>query len=156
MVSLSLSIHVVRELTVALRSRLRLLATAAALALASSAGSATVVAIVSSKSAITTLTKVQMLDVFLGRVTLFPDGTRAIPIDEPEGSAVRDEFYARLADKSAAQMKAYWSKIIFTGRGQPPKVRASGAEVKQQIAADPRAIGYIDETLVDDSVRVLR
>jgi ABC-type phosphate transport system substrate-binding protein len=137
-------------------SRSRLLALSTVLMSASSAGVADVVAVVSAKSAIATLTKVQMLDVFLGRVSQLPNGTRAVPIDQPEGSAARDEFYAKLADKSAAQMKAYWSKIIFTGRGQPPKEVASGADMKQRVAENPQAIGYMDERLVDDSVRVVR
>ncbi len=45
--------------------------------------------------------------------------------------------------------------IIFTSRGQPPKEVTSGAQMKQRIAEDPRAIGYIDQSLVDDSVRVV-
>jgi ABC-type phosphate transport system substrate-binding protein len=137
-------------------SRIRLLALSTVLMSASPAGVADVVAVVSAKSAIATLTKVQMLDVFLGRVSQLPNGTRAVPIDQPEGSAARDEFYAKLADKSAAQMKAYWSKIIFTGRGQPPKEVANGADMKQRVAENPQAIGYMDERLVDDSVRVVR
>jgi hypothetical protein len=53
-------------------------------------------------------------------------------------------------------MKAYWAKIIFTGRGQPPQEVRSSAELKKRIAQDPAAIGYIDESLLDDSVRVVR
>ena len=61
----------------------------------------------------------QGTDIFLGRATRFPNGLLAVPIDQVEGSAAREEFYTRFVGKSAAQMKAYWSKIIFTGRGQP-------------------------------------
>jgi hypothetical protein len=71
-----------------------------------------------------------------------------------EGSSERDEFYAKLG-KSPAQLKAYWSKIIFTGRGQPPRTVANGIAMKARLAADPTAIGYLDTQLVDDSVRVL-
>ena len=117
---------------------------------------ANVVAVVSSKSGVTTLSKSQLTDIFLGRVSRFPDGVLATPIDQAEGSAARDEFYEKLAGKSGAQVKAYWSKIIFTGRGQPPKTVADGTEVKKFIATNPAAIGYLDETLVDGSVRVVR
>jgi hypothetical protein len=79
-----------------------------------------------------------------------------VPIDQAEDSAARAEFYAKVADKSAAQMKAYWSKIIFTGRGQPPTEVANGAEMKRRIAENPDAMGYIDEKLLDDTVRVVR
>ena len=116
---------------------------------------ADVVAVVSAKSAITTLSKSQVLDIFLGKTARFPDGSQAEPIDQSEGTSVRDEFYTKLAGKSAAQMKAYWSRIIFTGRGQPPKALPNSAEVKKRLIENPTAIGYIDADMVDASVRVV-
>ena len=114
-----------------------------------------VVAVVSAKSPVTSLTQSQVADIFLGKASRFPDGTQAIPIDQPEDTPVRDRFYTQVAGKSPAQVKAYWSKIIFTGRGQPPVQAANGAEVKKMIAQNPSAIGYIEPALVDDSVRVV-
>jgi len=114
-----------------------------------------VVAVVSAKSPVTSLTQSQVADIFLGKASRFPDGTQAIPIDQPEDTPVRDRFYTQVAGKSPAQVKAYWSKIIFTGRGQPPVQAANGVEVKKMIAQNPAAIGYIDSTLVDESVRVV-
>jgi hypothetical protein len=128
---------------------------AVGLLVASSQVSADVVAVVSSKSAVTTLSKSQVLDIFLGKSARFPDGSQAVPIDQSEGMIVRDEFYTKLAGKSAAQMKAYWSKIIFTGRGQPPKALPNGADVKKQLLENPNAIGYMDEKMVDASLRVV-
>jgi hypothetical protein len=136
--------------------RAGLILIALVLNLANHSARADVVAIVSSKSAIITLSKSQTTDIFLGRVNRFPSGLPAMPIDQAEGSAAREEFYAKMAGKSAAQMKAYWSKIIFTGRGQPPKEVLNGVEVKKRILENPAAIGYIDANLVDDSVRVVQ
>jgi ABC-type phosphate transport system substrate-binding protein len=116
---------------------------------------ADVVAVVSAKSSVGQLSKSQVADIFLGRVNRFPDGTTAIPIDQPEGSDVRNQFYESFAGKSPAQIKAFWSKIVFTGRGQPPKAVADGAELKKVIAANPTAIGYIDASQVDATVRAL-
>jgi ABC-type phosphate transport system substrate-binding protein len=126
-----------------------------ALSLASGAAMADVVAVVSAKSPITALSKSQLTDIFLGKANRFPDGTQAVPIDQAEGSAVRDEFYDKVAGKSAAQIKAYWSKIIFTGRGQPPPSVSSTIEMKKRINENSAAIGYIDRGMVDDSVRVV-
>jgi hypothetical protein len=129
----------------------------AALACAAAVGvaRADVVAVVSSKSQITTLSKNQIVDIFLGKRTRFPDGSSAIPIDQAEGSAARDEFYARLADMSAAQVKAFWARIIFTGRGQPPRTVTTSLEAKRLVVADTNAISYIDQSLVDSTVRVV-
>jgi ABC-type phosphate transport system substrate-binding protein len=132
-----------------------LTALACTLSLAIGQARADIVAVVSSKSQITTLSKTQVMDIFLGKRTRFPDGSSAIPIDQAEGSAARDEFYSRLGDMSPAQVKAFWSRIIFTGRGQPPKAVATGVEAKRLLIADPNTIGYIDQSLVDSSVRVV-
>ena len=116
---------------------------------------ADVVAVVSSKSAITALSIDQVADIFLGRLSHFPNGALAVPIDLNDGSLERDRFYAKVARKTPAQIKSYWSKIIFTGRGQPPKTVPSDADMKKYIAANVAAIGYIEESMVDASVRVL-
>jgi ABC-type phosphate transport system substrate-binding protein len=126
-----------------------------ALSVASCAAVADVVAVVSAKSTVTALTSSQVTDIFLSKTSHFPNGVRAEPIDQVDGSAARDQFYAKLAGKTAAQIKAYWSKIIFTGRGQPPPAVANSVEVKKRLALNPAAIGYIEHDLVDDSVRVV-
>ncbi len=116
---------------------------------------ADVVAVVSSTSAVKPLTKAQVTDIFFGKVSRFPDGTQAIPIDQADGSPARDEFYAMYTGKSPAQVKAIWAKIIFTGRGQPPKIIPNDVALKKRIAADPQAIGYIERSAVDGSVKVV-
>lgn len=125
------------------------------LILAGRIAAAEVVAVVSVKSPVTTLSKNQVADIFLGKSNRFPEGGPAMPIDQAEGSALRDEFYAVLVGKSSAQMKAHWSKIIFTGRGQPPREVPNSIEVKNLVANNPNAIGYIELSQLDSSLRVV-
>jgi len=136
-------------------SRIVVLLLAISPALTGAWASADVVAIVSAKNAVRALTPDQLADIFLGRVSRFPNGLLAVPIDLREGSPERDQFYAKVTGKTPAQVKAYWSKIIFTGRGQPPKAVLTDLDVKKFIAANAGAIGYIDAALLDDSVRAL-
>jgi ABC-type phosphate transport system substrate-binding protein len=136
--------------------RIRLLSALVPLVLGmADAMAAEVVAVVSAKSAISALTANQVADIFLGKTAHFPDGTPAVPIDLSEDSSERDKFYTQFTGKSAAQVKAHWSKIIFTGRGQPPRQASSSAEARKIVAENPNAIGYIDNSAVDRSVRVL-
>lgn len=135
--------------------RVRTGVVALALSVGTGAAAADVVAVVSSKSPVTVLSKNQVVDIFLGKTSRFPDGEQAVPIDQVEGSVQRDEFYTKFTGKSAAQIKAHWSKIIFTGRGQPPKEVLNSVEVKKLVVQNSRAIGYIERSLVDGSVRVL-
>jgi ABC-type phosphate transport system substrate-binding protein len=114
-----------------------------------------VVPVVSAKSSVTALNPNQVADIFLGKSTRFPDGSVAVPIDLAEESPLRERFYTVFTGKSPAQLKAHWSKIIFTGRGQPPRQVPGSAEAKKAVAENPNAIAYIDAKQVDSSVRVL-
>ena len=135
--------------------KLRTLVTALLMSMAVPAAAQEVVAVVSARSPVTALNPTQVADIFLGRSTRFPDGTQAVPIDQAEESELRDRFYSTYAGKSPSQVKAHWAKIIFTGRGQPPRQVASSQEAKKAIVDNPHAIGYIDARHVDTSVRVL-
>ena len=136
-------------------SRITLPVFALGLYLLAGVAEAKVVAVVSARKPVAALSRNQVVDIFLGKVSRFPDGQPAVPIDQAEGSAARDEFYLRFAHRSPAQLKAHWSKIIFTGRGQPPKEVANGAQLKQRLLANPDAIGYLDQSLVDGSMRIV-
>lgn len=114
-----------------------------------------VVAVVSVRSPVTAMRPAEVADIFLGKASRFPDGTQAMPIDLAEESAVREKFYAAYAGKSPAQVKAHWARIIFTGRGQPPRQVNNGLEARKAVAENPHAIGYMDSRLVDSSVRVV-
>jgi ABC-type phosphate transport system substrate-binding protein len=146
---------VVTESIMILFYRIGLLAIGLALSLGTAVTKADVVAVVSAKSPITALSMSQVADLFSGRANRFPNGLQAFPVDQAEGSAIRDEFYNKVVGKTPAQVKSYWSKIIFTGRGQPPPTVSDNIEMKKRIRDNPAAIGYIDRTMVDDSVRVL-
>jgi len=126
-----------------------------ALALPAASAAQDVVAVVSAKSPVKELSSGQVADIFLGKTTRFPDGSPAVPIDLQEESNLREKFYAQYTGKSPAQVKAHWSKIIFTGRGQPPVQASDGVQARRMVAENPNAIGYIDNKLVDSSVRVL-
>jgi ABC-type phosphate transport system substrate-binding protein len=116
---------------------------------------ADVVAVVSAKNPNTSLSKNQIADIFLGKTARFPDGSLAVPVDLTEGAELRNEFYLKLTGKSAAQLKAHWSKIIFTGRGQPPKAVANSAEIIKLLSTNTNGIGYIEQDKVDSSVKVV-
>lgn len=117
------------------------------------AGAADLVVIVSARSTVTALSADQVAAIFLGQTPRFPDGGEAVPLDQRLGSAERNSFYARVTGKSPALLKAYWSKMVFTGRGQPPGEAAGDAAVRREVAENPEVIGYIDRSALDNSVR---
>jgi hypothetical protein len=94
------------------------------------------------------VSKEQIVDVYLGR------SAQLTPIDQTVGSSIYVQFYQRATGRDAAQIKAIWSRILFTGRGQPPKQLPDSAAVKKSVAANPNAVGYIEKSAVDATVKV--
>jgi len=113
------------------------------------------VVIVSAKSPVSSLTKEQSSDIFMGKATSFPGGGEATPLDQPESSPLRDEFYSKVTGKSAAQAKSYWSKLSFTGKGTPPREGLNSADIKKQVADNTGLVGYIEKSAVDSNVKVI-
>jgi len=116
---------------------------------------AELVVIVSARNPVATLRADQVAAIFLGQAARFPDGVEAVPYDLRLGAPVRDEFYARVTSKTPALLKAHWSKLVFTGRGQPPAELPDSAAVRRKVADDPEAIGYIERGALDGSVHAV-
>lgn len=92
--------------------------------------------------------------IYLGKLKTFPDGTNVIPIDLASGDA-KDHFYSKVVKKNDAQLRAYWSRIIFTGKGQPPRQESNEDSVLKLVSTNPNLIGYVDESKVNAEISVL-
>jgi hypothetical protein len=95
------------------------------------------------------LSKDQVVNVYIGR------NKDLKPLDLPESGNERGVFYKKATDRDLAQIKAVWARIAFTGLGQPPKELPDDEAIKKAVAADPKAIGYIQKTQLDDTVKVV-
>lgn len=126
-----------------------------ALTLAAAGANAEVVVIVNPKNPAANLSAEQVAALYLGNSSTFPDGGAATLADQPESAAVRGAFYEKATGRSAAQAKATWARLTFTGKGTPPKELKTDADVKAFVAADPKAIGYVDSSAVDGSVKAV-
>jgi ABC-type phosphate transport system substrate-binding protein len=116
------------------------------LAVGANAAYADVVVVVSAKNTATTMTAEEISQIYLGKSKAMK------PV---ENAPIRNQFYTKVAGKDEAQVKAIWSKLVFTGKASPPKELPTSADVVKAIAADPNAIGYIERTAVDASVKVV-
>ena len=137
-----------------MRTTLKLLSICAAL-IASFAAQSQVAVVVGAKSPAAALTAEQAAGLFLGKSDQLPGVGTALLLDQAEGSAVRELFYTKVAGKSGSQVKAAWSRLVFSGKATPPKELGSSAEVKKMVASNANAIGYIEKSAVDASVKVL-
>lgn len=126
-----------------------------ALTLAAASANAEIVVIVNPQNPAANLTAEQVAALYLGNASAFPDGGAASLADQPESAGIRGTFYEKATGRSAAQAKATWARLTFTGKGTPPKELKSDADVKAFVASDPKAIGYVDSSVVDGSVKAV-
>jgi ABC-type phosphate transport system substrate-binding protein len=119
------------------------------LALASLAAAAHAEIVVVGNPSAGALTKDEVENIYTGKSQAFS------PVDQSESAGIRADFYKKVTGKDLAQVKTLWAKLAFTGKGQPPKEVADAAAVKKAVSADAKAIGYIDKSEVDGSVKVL-
>lgn len=93
--------------------------------------------------------------IYMGKQSSFSEGFEAVPINLTINLVARDSFDTAVLGKSSRQIKAYWSKLVFTGKGTPPKEVDSEKKMLELVTHNRNMIGYVDAELVDDNVRVI-
>lgn len=63
--------------------------------------------------------------------------------DLPDGNGVQAAFVSKALGKDTAQYRALWAKVVFNGKGRPPKVAQDEESLAKALAASPTAIGYM-------------
>lgn len=117
--------------------------------------SAELVVVVNPQSGVESLTRTQVVNIFLGHHRELPNGKAASPVDLPANSPEKAQFYRLLVNKDLDQMAAYWSRLVFAGSTAPPHQAATVLEAIQYVAENRGAVGYMDRRNVDSRVRVV-
>ena len=116
---------------------------------------AEILVIVNASNPVTTLEHKQIVDLFMGRVSAFPDKQPAQPLDLKTGTPSRAVFYKSLTGKSEAQVDAYWATLIFAGRMSPPEQFSDDKALIHKVAQEPNAIAYVTRQPLPKSVKVV-
>ena len=93
--------------------------------------------------------------IFMLKKSTFTDGSKATPFYLSGDETSRNIFNEKALGKSSSQLKAYWSKLVFTGKGTPPPELATSADAVAKVAADPTAVAYVDKSAVTPAVKVV-
>ncbi len=101
------------------------------------------VVVVNQANPVSSLARGEVSNLFLGKVTKWPDGSTVHPIDLPARSPVRAAFSREVHGKSVTSISAYWQQLIFSGRAVPPSEGASEGEIMAYVRSDRSAIGYV-------------
>jgi ABC-type phosphate transport system substrate-binding protein len=123
--------------------RTRALVTALLLALAGRAAAEEAFkVVVHRQNPATSLTRSQVSQLFLKKVTRWPNGAFVTPV-EPADEALKARFYERVTGKSTGALRAYWNQLIFSGRDVPPLERRDDEAVIDFVRGNAGAIGFV-------------
>lgn len=101
------------------------------------------------------MTKNEVRDIFLGRVRSLPNGEDIEPVFLSKNENYYKQFAKLVLNRSLVQLKAIWSRLIFTGEATPPEKVDSSVGVRDLIMDDMLYIGFMLSEDVDASVKVV-
>ncbi len=129
----------------------RIVVSVAALALAvlllpaPSSGGDGFVMVVNAANPTDRLTRAEVSQLFLRRVTAWPNGVPVVPCDLSATHPVRAAFSAGVHRKPAWYVVAFWQQEIASARTQPPSVYGEEAAALAAVRARLGAIAYVSE-----------
>ena len=97
----------------------------------------------------------ELKKIYLGKMKSFPSGEKVEVYALDSSNETTEEFQKKVLNKSNSQYKSYWSKLVFTGKGIPPKELANASEIIEQVAKNINAIGFVETSQVTGDVTVV-
>lgn len=113
------------------------------------------IVIVAHPSNTNVLSKDDIQRLYTGKMANFANGDSAVPLNLSDGNSLRTQFDEKALGRSSSQVKAYWSKLVFTGKGTPPKEVANEAEMLQLVSSNPNILGYVSSSTDFSNLKVL-
>jgi len=93
---------------------------------------------------------------FLKKVSRWPNGAEALPIDLAPGARARQKFQRQVLRLTEEQLADYWiGQRATRGIGPPPQV-GEAAAARSWVAARPGGIAYIPASELDSTVKPIR
>ena len=102
---------------------------------------------------IVSLRTAEIAQIFLKQRRFWGNGDAIVPVNRDAGSPAREDFTRAIFRSDSRAQINYWNREYFRGV-LPPITFASDESVLRFVASDPRAVGYVPASLVDDTVRV--
>lgn len=100
------------------------------------------------------LSKDALKEIYTGKQSKWSDGTK-IYLSAQKKNATHKTFTKKFVSKSPSQFRAYWKKMVFTGKGKSPKSFNSDADIVKYVAETSGAIGYVAAGTAVDGVKTI-
>ena len=102
------------------------------------------------------LTLLEVRRIYRGTTAIWPNGEKIQNLNLREEDPIRKAFSEKMLHRSVDEMERYYFKRVLSGKGQPPLVLHSSAEVLVYVRTHPNAIGYLDPAHLDKTVKVMK
>ncbi len=104
----------------------------------------------------TSMAKEQVSKLFLKKISDWPRGKTAYPVDLVESSPVRQKFSKEIHGKTISSIKAFWQQRIFSGRDVPPPEKSTDAGVVAFVLENVGGIGYVSANVPIGKLKELK
>jgi ABC-type phosphate transport system substrate-binding protein len=95
-------------------------------------------------------------DAYLKKIVEWDNGETIRPIDLSAHHPVRDRFADEVLHKTPAQLRAYWTQQIFSGKAVPPPEADSVTDAVAYVLANKGAVGYVPAEIDTGKAKVVR
>lgn len=112
--------------------------------------------IVNKANTVQELSLVEVKKVFLGDKSTWPNGRRITVLMLAQGLPSRAVILREIYKMPEDQLGQYFVQAAFAGKiSAPPREIASPMQMKEEVADNLGAIGYVKKTDVDNTVKVI-
>ena len=115
---------------------------------------AEVMVVVSAKSEIASVDSKTLKKLYLGKTKKI-GGVAVNAINLLDTHPLKIEFDEKALKKNPGKMTAYWSNMIFTGKGAPLDQVETEEEMLNALRKDKLSIGYMSADTISEKVKVL-
>jgi ABC-type phosphate transport system substrate-binding protein len=84
-----------------------------------------------------------LLSIYIGRVTLWPDGRPVRVFTLADDQSLHERFCRQMLGTYPYVLRNAWDKLVYTGTGFAPTVVANENEMRRRVQSTPGAIGYV-------------
>lgn len=112
--------------------------------------------IVHPKNSVGALDRDFVRNAFLKKVATWRDNETIRPVDLHRRLPLRARFTRELLRKTPTQLRSYWNRLIFSGKGVPPPELASEEAVVTYVLSNRGAVGYVSPTTNLRGAKVVR
>ena len=114
-----------------------------------------VVLVVHQDSSIETISRADLRNIFFGKKTEWNNGEEVRPIMLKPG-ALHSAFLKFYLKRTNTQFNIYWKRMIFSGKGVPPKSFKTEDEMLAFIKENKGMIGYVSKGKVGTGVKTVK